>query len=391
MKRILMVLQSDFPPDMRVQKEALSLISAGNRVVILCDNRIKNARKSLIKGIEVIRIKHFSAAKGKVHHFINLPVYPNPVWLSAIAGTVQKIKADVIHVHDLPLALSALHVSAIYNIPLIIDLHENYPAALKQWYKPGIAGWTIRNPKISAKVERFCLKRSKRVVVIDNVHKKLLIKRGIEAEKIFVVPNVPSAEFINYNKPDNDFKRDYGDTYNLVYFGKLNPERNLELALRAMPELKNRIPSVRLIIAGDGPHRQILEKLIRFLKIENSVQITGWLNVEDAVKFIDIADICIIPHFSNDNMDIGVPNKLFEYMAREKPVVVPRSEAIAHVVSKVNCGVIFKPDSLDSYINAVIKIYDSDFNYGYFGRKAVEQEYNWNNAEKELFRAYSGV
>jgi len=93
MKRILMVLQSDFPPDMRVQKEAMSLISAGNRVVLLCDNRVKNLRKSLIKSIEVIRVRHISAVKGKVHRFVNLPVYPNPVWLYAIANTVQKIKS----------------------------------------------------------------------------------------------------------------------------------------------------------------------------------------------------------------------------------------------------------------------------------------------------------
>lgn len=386
-----MVLQSDFPPDMRVQKEALSLINAGNRVVLLCDNRVKNLRKSLIKGIEVVRVRHISAAKGNFHRFINLPVYPNPVWLYAIADTVQKIKADVIHVHDLPLALSVLHVSKIYNIPVIIDLHENYPAALKQWYKPGIAGWTIRNPKISAKVERFCLKKSKKIVVIDHVHKNLLIKRGVEADKIFVVPNVPSFEFINYNKPDNDFKRHYRNTYNLVYFGKLNPERNLELALRAVPALKDRIPSLKLIIIGDGPHRQILEKLVKFLKIEEAVQFTGWLDVADAAKFIDIADIGIIPHFSNDNMDIGVPNKLFEYMARGKPVVVPRSEAIAYVVSKINCGVIFKPNVLESYINAVIKIYESNLKFGDLGREAVEKEYNWNNAEKELFKAYFGI
>ena len=116
-----MILQSDFPPDMRVQKEAVSLLNAGYKVTLLCDNRIPRERFAEYRGIKIIRMKHFPGFSGKWHKIINAPMYPNPLWLRAIRKTAQTINADVLHVHDLPLALSTIKIGNKLGLPVIFD------------------------------------------------------------------------------------------------------------------------------------------------------------------------------------------------------------------------------------------------------------------------------
>ncbi len=384
---ILMVLQSDFPTDMRVEREAQSLIKAGHNVYLLCDNRIKRERFASIQNINVIRLPH----RKYLHNWINIPIYPNPVWLSAIKKLAIAYEIDVIHVHDLPLALSSIKIGRKLNIPVILDLHENYPAAMELWYRSGIMGWTLRNPKLAKILEKYCLQRVSKIIVIDPEHKQLLIQQGILENWIYVVENTISKNFIKQLEKNDETLDQFADKFVLFYFGKIGPERDLEVALEALPKIKRKIPGTKLIIAGDGPHLPNLKNLTNQLEIENDVIFNGWTSFENAVALFNSSDICILPQGANSYIDNGIPNKLFQYMSFGKPIIASDTKAISRVVSETGCGEIFKSKSPDSFAEAGFKIYYSKNPYGENGKKAILEKYNWEKSEKNLLKLYSEI
>lgn len=391
-RNILMILQSDFPPDMRVQKEAVSLIKAGYNVTLLCDNRIPRERFAEYQDIKIIRMKHFPGFSGKWHKIINAPMYPNPFWLRAIRKTAQNINADVLHVHDLPLALSTIKIGNQLGIPIVFDLHENYPAAMKLWYKPGPLGWTVKNPKLAELIERKCLKEAEKIIVIAEEHRDLLVSRGIGVEKIYIVENTPYKKLATPQKPlstENKISTKYKKFKTLLYFGKINPERHLEIALRALPRVKKNIPNIKLIVVGDGPSFQYIKNESMKSGVSDLVDFTGWINLDEALPYFHIADACIMPHGSNDFLDMGVPNKLFEYMAMAKPVVIPESKASARVVREAGCGEIFIPGSVESFAKAVLRVLQNENSVGGKGRELILKKYNWEQTEKNLLNLYS--
>ena len=382
-----MVLQSDFPTDMRVEREALSLIAAGYKVTILCDNRIERPIHEYIHGIEILRLPH----RRRFHKLINMPIYPNPVWLSAIKKTIKKIGANLIHVHDLPLALPIIRVVNKFRLPIVLDLHENYPAAMELWYHSGPAGWTIRNPKLARLLEKYCLKKVDKIIVVDEEHQKLLSCHGIPTKKIHIVENTTSNKFVRQISKNTEPLEKYANNFVLFYFGKIGPERDLEVALRAFPKIKAEIPGAKLIIAGDGPHLPVLKKEANRLNIQNDVLFKGWMSFETAIPFFNSSNVCILPQGANSYINNGIPNKLFQYMSFGKPVIVSDSKAISRVVHETSCGEIFQSKSPASFADTVLEIDSSKKPYGENAKKAILDKYNWENSEKSLLKLYSEI
>ena len=387
-RRVLMLLQSDFPPDMRVEKEALSLLARGYRVWILADNRSGRREYELYKGIDVHRLPRNVLGNSRLTKLLRTPAYPNPLWLARGLSLIRSFDIEILHAHDLPMAPFGVHLSRTARLPLVLDFHENYPAAMKRWWRPGISGLTVRNPFLARWVEKAALKRADKILVVGAEHKELLSRQSVASEKIHVVENTP------YRSLAKETPRIWppgSQTYDMLYFGVLNPERGLELAVEAFPSIREKVPHARLVIIGDGPVRRAIERLVERRSLRNRVVLTGWLPLERAKPYFESARICIMPHESNEALDIGAPNKLFEYMAFGRPVVVPDAGAVGRIVRETGAGAVFKPGSAQDFARAVVSLVGREKEVGEKGRRAVLQKYNWEATEKELLRAYAEI
>lgn len=385
--RVLMVLQSDFPPDMRVEKEALSLIASGYKVTILCDNRIKRPRRSNYKGINIRRMRHHSFFNGKLHRLINLPTPINPLWFHKIKKTAKQIHADILHVHDLPLAYTTIQIGRQFKIPVVFDLHENYPAAMQLWRTPGLMGSTFRNPDLAKRIEKECLKHADKIIVVSHEHKTLLSSQGVITKKIYVVENTPRKSLAQNNTPNNVSNSEFI----LLHFGRLSIERNIELALQAIHKILPSIPNLKVVLIGNGPQLEELKQMAHDLKVADYVEFKGWMNLHDAIPYFQKSKICFLTQSSNALIDNGIPNKLFEYMALGKPILAANSKAISKIITKTKCGEIFLSGSVDSFVEHVVKMKESKKPYGTYGKKAILEKYNWEQTEKSLIKLYKSL
>lgn len=388
-KKILMLLQSDFPPDIRLSKEIKTLAKNNHKIYLLCNNKTGYPEEEIVDGARVIRLKYYNFLSKKLQISKNIPLFFNPVWISKIIKLIKRYQIDVIHVHDLPLAPTAIIIGKMFHISVIYDMHENYPEALRIWRKKNPLNLLFKNPKLAEILDKFCISKVSKIIVTAEEHREYLMRHNrVRPDKIYVISNtVDFQEYLSYPF-DHDIIRRYREDFVLTYLGKLSVERDLDVAIKSIKHVAKKIKNVKLLFIGDGDVRDRLFKLATTEGVLDRVEFTGWVDFEKTPSYLETSNICIIPQSSNPLIDNGVPHKLFQYMAMGKPVVVSDAKAMARIVRECRCGEVFRSGSPEDFADAVIKIWQSNTNYGENGRRAVMEKYNWENSSKELLRLY---
>jgi glycosyltransferase involved in cell wall biosynthesis len=128
----------------------------------------------------------------------------------------------------------------------------------------------------------------------------------------------------------------------VLYQGALNIGRGLEQVILAMKYVKN----ARLVIAGDGNIRKLLEALVQTENLQNKVTFKGRLSIEELKILTPTADLGLsIEEDLGLNYRFALPNKLFDYIQAQVPVLVTNLPEMAAIVHRYKVGEI--TDSLE--------------------------------------------
>lgn len=382
-----MVLQSDYPPDVRLLKEIKSLTNNGYTVYLLCNNNNKSPKTERIDNANVIRINKLFFIPQKMRLLFNIPLFFNPVWIYGIVRTCIKYKINYIHVHDLPLAPAAILAGKLLNKPVIYDMHENYPAAMEIWYKKNLYYFLFKNPVFAKRLDSFCMRHADKLIAIIDERKKDL-ETIFKTDKIHIVSNTIDLERFWSFKIDRDIVEAHSKEYTILYIGFFSSERGLDTVLEGMPILIDRIPDIKLLLVGKGKDTPHLKSLVKKIS-EQHIEIVDWVPFDKVPSYIKSASVCVDPRPSNKANDSTISHKIFQYMAMEKPIVTSDSVPFSRIITECRCGEIFKSNSSVDFADSVMKIYQSGIRYGENGKKAVQEKYNWQKTTKELLKVYS--
>jgi hypothetical protein len=125
------VVDNELNNDKRVLRETGILKDAGHQIFVLCFG-FKGKMMPGINGLNITRIRISKNTKNILFFFLNLiPVY-EWMWSGAIRRFIRTHNPDALHVHDLYMSRAACQGirQSGKKIPLILDLHENYPYAV---------------------------------------------------------------------------------------------------------------------------------------------------------------------------------------------------------------------------------------------------------------------
>lgn len=121
----------------------------------------------------------------------------------------------------------------------------------------------------------------------------------------------------------------------LLYLGRLSKEKGVDRALAILPAIVELYPSIRLLVAGDGPERLFLEKLSLDLGFRKHVEFLGMIPAEDIPTLLNKATIVLMPSRMESFGFVAVEAAL---MAR--PVVATRVGGLSEIIVHSKTGLL---------------------------------------------------
>lgn len=354
-RQIVMLTPSNLRIDPRIEREARALVAAGYTVVVIApDPRTGDETEHGVDWGEGISFRwvHWTAISFMME------------WPSFIARDMFNVAIEyrpfAFHAHDLFTAFAGLSAARHTGAHVVCDFHEWFSENVK-WdteslsYKPYTPSWK----KPLQWLERQCLKRASEVVTVcDSIADTMAEELG-KGRKAVVVRNIPQLSQ-EPTKPYPPIKQQLGlpeDSFVLLWQGGTGPTRLIEPIIEALAFM----PKCHFVIRGPSldlfgaEYRAIAERV----GAGDRLTLIGPVPSRDVVAAARGADagIWTLPNFCR-NFSFALPNKVFEYMASDLPVIGADYPEVRRLVDGYQVGALFDPydpKSIAAAINPLIE------------------------------------
>lgn len=389
--RIGMILDKEYPPDVRVRREARALTSAGHEVLLVARNRKGAAREQRIDGMRVLRLPPLDFAGARAARWLSLPVPVNPFYLAAITRLVHEEDVDVLHVHDLPLVMAAVAIAKTKKVPVVFDLHEDYPSMIADEVTSTAGRIVFKELRALHRLERVSLAAADHCLVVVEEQRQRLIGLGVAPERVTVVPNVLDLADL---PPAPEYARPPDDEVVFLYTGIFGPTRGLAQLLDAMAK-NPKEPAMRVVLVGDGEERAALERQAKALGLEDRVTFAGWQPHDRLGEYMASANVGLVPHVKTPHVETTMPNKIYEFLAYGLPLVTSDAAPLARLVDEAECGVAVDVEDPERFAAALFDMasnVERRRGYGAAGRRFVVNRHNWSKlGAPALLGAYASL
>lgn len=277
------------------------------------------------------RVKVEGATAHSASPFPNVFFHPSskglwyqPFWISKKGHQLAMDRQyDVMTIHDYPPfynCMGAYLLSRHKRIPAVSEIHHIVGDPVPSSLTESIGKFLSR---IFFRLESRWIS-AVRVVNMSVLSK--LVSWGVPRKKISIIPSFYLDAAVL--KPDPAIQK----KFDFVFCARLVRNKGLASLLVAM----SAFPSATLLVMGDGPERQRLERETRRLGLKNRVTFTGWLPDQEAVvKALQTGKIFVMPSLSE-----GGPRIALEAMACGMPVIATRVGVMPDVIDDGRNGVL---------------------------------------------------
>ena len=311
-------------------------------------------------------------------------------WARALADVAERERPEVIHVHSghrgFESALVALAVGRALDVPVVYEVRGFFEAL---WTTD--TRWAERSETYDRRyaTERWCMEQADAVVTLSDSMRDDIIARGIDPEKVHVVPNGVDVSSFVPRERDEALTTRLGlrDRFVFGYVSNLDHWREgHELLVEAARLLAERgVPATALIV-GDGSRRAELEELARRSGATDAVLFTGKVRHDEVQDYYAQYDAFVIPRVDERAARLVTPLKPFEAMAAQIPVVVSDLPALVEITGNGQRGATFEVGSSASLADTLEALYRDAGrreSLARAGRDWVVAERQWvHNAER---------
>lgn len=393
--KIGMILDATFPPDPRVENEAVSLINAGHQVFLFC---LKYGDEKSIENINGIEIRRYKS--NKLGYKLSALAYTVPCYTflmqKKIDQFITETKIEALHIHDIRIAQAVFNANKKFNLPVVLDLHDNMPEVMKLYpHLQKFPGKYIISPKKwKQKEEEFIKKATKVISVSPEFIETLQTRLPSEKEKFILVPNTIRASFFEEYTVDASIIEKYKNKFLILYLGDTHVRRGLQTAISAVEKLKDKIPNIKLVIVGKNTTDVVLKQQVEDLKLHDFVDFEGWQNVALFQSYILSSAVCISPLHRNLQHDVAYANKIFQYMSLGKSLLVSDAIAQKRLIERINSGLVHQEKDVEDFSDKVLKLFSDEklrTELGENGKNFVRNEFSWEQTSKKLLHLYDNL
>jgi glycosyltransferase involved in cell wall biosynthesis len=377
-KKILIVWFRHYPWDVRIEKIALSLKNAGYEVEILCRWRGEDKEFESINDLNIYRMGF-----GK-NSLFTAPFFNNIFWKKAISERIETLSPTLIIVRDMYLGEMTAKIAKKNNIPVLMDMAEHYPGAMREWQKYNnntIKRFLMHKYKLPDKIEKNSVKNLNGIITVcDEQSDRMKEQYGFSKKNLEVVHNIPM------NPLKNAKKGIVNESLVLFHHGYMTSEKSLKVFIKGFLKTAAKT-NLKLILAGDGENLEEYKKIVDESKLPDRVIFTGSYQFNELESLLSEIDIGIIPYQINQFNNYTIHNKIFDFFAAGKPVITSQAKPLKRIIEETDAGIAINCESEDDVSQFLKNIYS--YNWNKFADKAFlnyEKKYNWYNEEKKLLK-----
>jgi len=391
--KIGMILDDVFPPDPRVENEAITLVNSGHELFLFCLTYGEEKTQEIIKGIHIRRYKYTKLSYKLSALSYDFPLY-RMVMKPKIDHFIRSNNIESLHIHDIRIAETVFKVNQKYKLKTVLDLHDNIPENMKFYpHLNKFPGKYIISPKKWKKKEsEFILKSDKIITVSPNFAKDIIESHDLVSDKMVLVPNTVRQSFYKNAIYSDVIKEKYANKYVVLYLGDTNIRRGLLTAIRATEMLSKKIVNFKLVIVGENTTDTILKEETKKLNLDSYIDFEGWQDVSLFPSYIDASNVCISPLYRSIQHDVAYANKIFQYMSFGKPVLVSDAIAQKEIVESAKSGLVHEEKNEGDFYSKVMDLYhdkDKSDALGKNGKAFIENEFSWEITSKALVNLYN--
>lgn len=214
------------------------------------------------------------------------------------------------------------------------------------------------------------------------------VRRGADPNRVFLSPNGVDPEVFRPQARDAGLASEFGiepDDRLVVFVGSLFDFCGVESIVRRFENLASIAPNTKLLVVGDGPDRNRIEGLVRRMGLSQRVRLTGLRPFQEIPKYINLADVCVLP-FDLNNVTRGIfPIKVVQYLSCGKPVLSTVLPGVRDFLPPEESGVIYaEPEKFVSTLGNLLVDLGRAKMLGMNGRAFVSNNFTWAQIIDEL-------
>jgi glycosyltransferase involved in cell wall biosynthesis len=386
---VVMLLDNPFVNDLRVYREAKSIVAMGHRLVLVGLRKKGLPFSETVDGIEIKRLLDDQIFDIK-----------QPKMLKHSAKCIlaelkqMQIEADVLHCHDQTmLEIGGWIKREKNNIPLIYDSHEMFHAwplnlsangSVLLWIKSHIVRkLQIRREKKNARHIDYLITVSSSIA--DRLASYFHLNR-----KPITLRNVP------YFKDLAPSRYNLRKTLNIPSHQKIIVfiAGNLYLKSQNIGQLIEEFADNDLalvFIAGESPGKTHYQHLVEERQIKN-IYFHDRLPPHEIIDCIAQCDVGVLPYWNKKDLSYwySLPNKLFDYIMAELPILSSAQPEYKNIIETHALGVCVQPDTPHAFLNGFHELMT---NHAFYQSNLtrVKANFTWEKESEKLINLYQEI
>jgi len=339
----------EMPGSTRSYEMARRLVTLGHEV-----NMIATYRKNDIETESWFT----TIEEGITVHWLPLP-YTNKLGITArikafirfaykSAFRAASLDTDIVFASSTPLtiALPAVYTSWKKKVPMVFEVRDLWPDI-------PIAVGVLKDPFtkfIARKLESFAYSKAAHIIALSPTMKSEIIKKGIPASKIGMIPNASDiSSFNNLNNPEKQFRKIYpmlGDRPFVLYAGALGSVNGVDYLAQIAAEMVKIDSDICFVVFGEGKEKENILNIAKKLGVLNRNFFMFERITKGEIPMI-FASCALSTSFVIDlqAMWANSANKFFDTLAAGKPIVINHRGWQADLIEKYDCGLVLQPSN----------------------------------------------
>lgn len=356
-----------------VKDLSVELATRGHEVTVISNNIPKAPKEEKLENIFVKRLDAIN--------LIYLPI--------SFQFNLNMLKGfDIVHTHCPPFGFTRA-VRNKLKIPHVVTYHCDTTVSEK------FLG--IKMPDFVIKsVEFFTNTYAKMILpkvdaIITTTESYAVTSPVMKHFPHFSIPIGIHYELFDESKERQRLTEEMREKNKVLFLGRLAANKGIDYLVHAIPLILKEVPDAKFVICGEGEEKPHIEAYIDKVGVRKHIEFKGRVNLDEMVKLYYTSTVFVFPSI-NRLEAFGIVQ--LEAMACYTPVIASDIPGVNNVMEPNKSGILVKPKDSQAIADAVVKILknpEMGREMGKYGRKLIEQKYNWKAIGDKIEEVYKIV